>query len=90
MDASVKDDGVLLDDNLLLNECVDLLFKEVDLVDVVDLQLLEIFFQVGDILNNFLQNVISSLRGMMLESRALASQELHFLLVVIEQFYRIF
>ena len=90
MDASIKDDGVLLDDNLLLNECVDLLFKEVDLVDVVDLQLLEIFFQVGDILNNFLQNVISSLRGMMLESRALASQELHFLLVVIEQFYRIF
>ena len=90
MDASIEDDGVLLDDNLLLNECVDLLFKEVDLVDVVDLQLLEIFFQVGDILNNFLQNVISSLRGMMLESRALASQELHFLLVVIEQFYRIF
>ena len=90
MDASIENDGVLLDDNLLLNECVDLLFKEVDLVDVVDLQLLEIFFQVGDILNNFLQNVISSLRGMMLESRALASQELHFLLVVIEQFYRIF
>ena len=90
MNASVENNGVLLDNNLLLNECVDLLFEEVNLVDVVDLQLLEVLLQVGNILNDLLQDVVGCFCGVMLKSCALASQELHFLLVVIEQLNRIF
>ena len=90
MDAGVKDDGILLNNDLLLDQCVDLLLEEVDLVNVVDLKLLEVFLQVGDVLNNLLQNVVSGLRGVMLKSCALRPQELHFLLVVVEQFNCIF
>ena len=42
-DASVQCNSVLLKNNLLLNECIGLLLKEVHLVDVAVLQLEEVF-----------------------------------------------
>ena len=71
MDARVERDSILLHNNLLLHQCVDLLLEEVDFVDVVDLELLEVFLQVCDVLDDLLQNVVGSLRSMMLQSRAL-------------------
>ena len=71
MDARVERDSILLHNNLLLHQCVDLLLEEVDFVDVVDLELLEVFLQVCDVLDDLLQNVIGSLRSMVLQSRAL-------------------
>ena len=85
MDALVQGHRVLLHDNLLLHQRVDLLLEEVALVDVVGLQLLEVFLEVGDVLNDLLQDVICRLGGVMLKSRALRAQQLNFLFVIVEQ-----
>ena len=53
MDAGIKMDGVLLDDDLLLDQGVDLRLEEVALVDVIGLQLKVIFLQVGDVFDRF-------------------------------------
>ena len=90
MDAGIKMDGVLLDDDLLLDQGVDLRLEEVALVDVVGLQLKVIFLQVGDVFDDFFENIIGRLSGVMFQGGALASEELHFLLVVIQQFDGIF
>ena len=90
MDAGIKMDGVLLDDDLLLDQGVDLRLEEVALVDVIGLQLKVIFLQVGDVFDDFFENIIGRLSGVMLQGGALASEELHFLLVVIQQFDGIF
>ena len=90
VDARVEAHGVLLDDDLLLDECVDLLFEEVALVDVVDLQLLVVFLQVGNVFDDLLQDVVGRLRRVVLESCALRSQELHFFLIVVQKFDRFF
>ena len=71
MDALVQTDSVLLDHDLLLHERVHLLLEEVHLVNVVDLELLKVFLQIRDILNNLLQNVIGRFGRMVLESCAL-------------------
>ena len=71
MDTGVESDGVLLHNNLLLDQRVYLLFQEVTLVDVVGLELLEIFLQVGDVLYDLFQDVIRRLRRMVLQSCAL-------------------
>ena len=71
MDARVERDSILLHNNLLLHQCVDLLLEEVDFVDVVDLELLKVFLQIRDILNNLLQNVIGRFSRVVLESCAL-------------------
>ena len=85
MNAGVECDGVILDRELLLNQCVDLLLEEVDLIYVVLLQLLEVLLKVRNVLNDLLQDVIRRLGRMMLESGALGAQELHFLLVIVEK-----
>ena len=85
MDPCVETDGILLDSDLLLNQSVDLLLEEVALIHVVLLKFLEVFLKVGNVLNDLLQDIVGRFRGMVLQSCALASQELHFLLVVIEQ-----
>ena len=90
MDAGIKMDGVLLDDDLLLDQGVDLRLEEVALVDVIGLQLKVIFLQVGDVFDDFFENIIGRLSGVMFQGGALASEELHFLLVVIQQFDGIF
>ena len=71
MNASVECNRVLLHHNLLLHQRVHLLLEEVHLVDVVDLELLEVFLQIRDILNNLLQNVIGRFSRVVLESCAL-------------------
>ena len=76
----------MLNYDFLLYQRVDLLFEEVDLINITGLKFLEVFFEVGDIFNNFFKDVVSSLCSVMLESCAFASQELHFFLVVIQQF----
>ena len=90
MDALVQAHRVLLQDNLLLHQRVDLLLEEVALVDVVALKLLEVFLEVGDVLDNLLQDVISCLGGVMLESCALRAQKLDFFFVIVEQLYCFF
>ena len=89
-DASIKLNGVLLHRDLLLDQGVDLLFEEVALVDVVGLQLLVVLLEVGDVLDDLLQDVVGGLRGVVLQRRALRSKELHFLLVVVQQLDRLF
>ena len=85
MDASIEADGVLLDDDLLLDEGVNLLLEEVALVDVVLLELLVVLLEVGDVLDDLLQDVVSGLRCVVLQRRALRPQELHFLLIVVQK-----
>ena len=85
MDAGIKADCVLLNDNLLLDQRVDLLLQEVAFIDVVCLKLLVVFLQVGDVFNDLLEDVVSSLSCMMLKRGALASEQLNFLLVVVQQ-----
>ena len=90
MNAGVQGDGVLLQDNLLLNKSVNLLFKEVALVDIVRLELLVVLLKVGDVFDDLLQDIVSRLSRVVLKSCALASEELHFFLVVIEKLDGVF
>ena len=71
VNACVQADSVLLHHNLLLNQCIDLLLQEVTLVDVIRLQLLVVFLQVSDVLNDLLQDIVCSLCCMMFQSCAL-------------------
>ena len=66
VNASIKADSVLLDDDFLLDKSIDLLFEEVALVHVVLLELLVVFFKVRDIFDDLLQDIIGSLGSMML------------------------
>ena len=86
VDARVELDGVLLHGNLLLDQGIHLLFEEVALVDIVSLLLLVVFLEVGNVLDDLLEDVIGGLRGVVLQCRALRAKELHFLLVVIQEF----
>ena len=70
MDALVQTDGVLLDHDFLLHQRVHLLLEEVALVDVIRLQLLEVFLQVSYVLNDLFKNVIGRLSGMVFQRRA--------------------
>ena len=72
MNACVKAYSVLLDYHLLLDDSVNLLLEELALVSIVDLELIEILVKVGDVLDNFFQDVICSLCSMMLQGGALA------------------
>ena len=71
VNASVKSNGILLHNDLLLHQSVHLLLEEVALVSIVDLELLEVFLKIGDVLNDLLQNVIGRLSGVVLQSCAL-------------------
>ena len=84
MNASVQGDSILLNDHLFLDKRVNLLFEEVAFVDIVGLKLLEITVQVVDVFNDFLKDVVSRFGCVVLQGRALAAQQLHLLLVVIE------
>ena len=55
------------------------------LVHVVLLKLLKVALEVGNVLNNLLQDVIGSLGGVVLERGTFRTQELHVLLVIIEK-----
>ena len=90
VNASVKADSILLQNDLLLDEGVDLLLKEVALIYIDLLMLLEVFLKVGNILDDLLKDIVSGLSGMMLQCGALASQQLHFFLVVIQELDSIF
>ena len=85
MNACVESNRVLLHSNLLLDQGVDLLLEEVAFVAVSCLDLLEIFLKVCDVFNDFFEDVVGSFGGMVLQSGALRSQELHFLLVVVQE-----
>ena len=71
VDARVELDGVLLHGNLLLDQGIHLLFEEVALVDIVSLLLLVVFLEVGNVLDDLLEDVIGGLRGVVLQRRAL-------------------
>ena len=74
MDAGVESDGVLLNDDLLLDEGVGLLLEEVVLVLVGGLELEEVLLKVGDVFDDLLKNVIGGLSGVVLEGGTLTSQ----------------
>ena len=84
VNAGVQADSVLLEHDFLLDDGVHLLLKEVALVDVVDLKFEVILFKVVDVLNDFLQDVVSGFSGMMLQGGALTPQKLHIFLVVVQ------
>ena len=92
MNACVESNCVLLHNNLLLDKRVDLLLEEVAFVAVSCLDLLEIFLKVCDVFDDFLKNVVGSFGGMVFQSGALRSEELHFFLVVVQEldcFFRV-
>ena len=66
VNACVELNSVRLHCDLLLDQSVDLLLQEVALIDVVLLKLLEVFLEVSDVLNDFLQDVVCCLSCMML------------------------
>ena len=84
MDSCVQADRILLNQKFLLDERIHLLFEEVALVDIVGLKLDEVIVQIGDVLYDLLKDVVCGLCGVVLEGGALAPQQLHLLLVVIE------
>ena len=90
VNARIKADSVLLHHDLLLNQRVDLLLQEVALIDIVCLQLLEVLFQVGNVVDDLLQNVIRSLCCVVLQRGTLTAQELHLFLIVIEKLHGFF
>ena len=90
MNTSIEADRILLQNDLLLDEGVDLLLKEVALIYIDLLMLLEIFLKVGNILDDLLEDVVSGLSSVMLQCGALASKQLHFFLVVIQKLDGIF
>ena len=71
VDARVELDGVLLHGDLLLDQGIHLLFEEVALVDIVSLLLLVVFLEVGNVLDDLLEDIIGGLRGVVLQCRAL-------------------
>ena len=71
VDARVELDGVLLHGNLLLDQGIHLLFEEVALVDIVSLLLLVVFLEVGNVLDDLLEDIIGGLRGVVLQCCAL-------------------
>ena len=90
VNAGVDADRVLLKNDLLLDQSVHLLFEEVALVAIVDLDLVEILLQVSNVFDDFLQDVIGGLSGVMLESSTLWSEQLHLLFIVLQKFDRFF
>ena len=72
VNACVKAYSVLLDYHLLLDDSVNLLLEELALVSIVDLELIEILVKIGDVLDNFFQDIVSSLCSMVLQGGALA------------------
>ena len=84
MNACVQTDCILLNDHLFLDKRVHLLFKEEAFVGIIGLKLEEVVVQVADVFYDFPKDVVSRFGGVMLEGRALATQQLHLLLVVIE------
>ena len=65
-DAGVQGDGVLLKSDSLLDELVSLLLEEVNLIDVLSLEVEVVFFKVGDVFDDLLQDVIGGLGSVML------------------------
>ena len=90
VDARVDADRVLLKNDLLLDQSVHLLFEEVALVAIVDLDLVEVLLQVSNVFNDFLQDVIGGLCGVMLECSTLRTEQLHLLFIVLQKFDRFF
>ncbi len=90
VDTGVDADCVLLKNDLLLDQSVHLLFEEIALVSIVDLDLVEILLQVGNIFNDLLQDVVGGLCGVMLECSTLRSEQLHFFFIVLQKFDRFF
>ena len=84
MNARVQADCILLNEHLFLDKRVDLLFEEIAFVGIISLKLKVVIVQVGDVFYDFLKDVISRFGCMMLQGRALAPQQLHLLLVIIE------
>lgn len=75
-----------MESDLLLVKSGNLSLQVVNLVNVGLLVLQVVFFKVGNVLNNFLQNVVGGLSSVMLQSCALTSQELNVLLVLVQLF----
>ena len=86
--SAVEVNCVLLQGNFFLNQNMSLLLQKVALVDVTMLQLQIVLFQICDVFDDFLQNIVGSFSCMVFESCAFAPQQLDFLPVVVQQFQR--
>ena len=83
-DSVVDHDAVLLQSDLLHLEVARLLSQEVHFVDVVLLIFPEVLLQIVNVLQNFFQDVVEALGGLVLESSALRPQQLRVLLVIVQ------
>ena len=63
----VESDGVLLEGDAFLHQLVGLLLEEVDLVDIDLLELEVILLEVGNVLDDLLENVVSGFSCVVLE-----------------------
>ena len=85
-DTIINHDCVLLKPHLLLLQLTRLLLQESDLVQIILLQLPEIFLKIIDVLKNFLKDVIEALSALMLQGRTLRPQQLGVFLIIIQLF----
>ena len=83
-DTVVDHDCVLLQPHLLLLQLTGLLFQERDLVEVILLELTEIFLEVVDVLENLLEDVVKALCALVFKGRTLRSKELGVFLIIVE------
>ena len=83
-DTVVDHDCVLLQTHLFLLKLAGLLFQKRDLIKVMLLELTEIFFEVVDVLENLLEDIVKALCALVLKSRTLRSKELGVFLIIVE------
>ena len=84
-DARVEGHRVLLEGDLLLIQNGIFGLQVVDLVDVQLLQLKVVLLEVGDVFDHFFQDVVGGLGGVVLQGSALRPEQLHLLLVFVEE-----
>lgn len=80
----IDHDGVLLESHLLLLKLTGLLFEESDLIQIVLLQLTEIFLKIIDVLQDLFKDIIEALCTLVLQGSALRSQKLRVFFIVIQ------
>ena len=73
-DSCVQSDRVLLKRNLLLVKSGYFCFQEVHLINILLLNLQVVSLEVGEILNHFFQDVVTSFSSMVFQSSAFRSE----------------
>ena len=75
-----------MESDTLLDQLVGLLLEEVDLVDVDLLELEVVLFEVGNVFDDLLEDVVGRFSCVVLQRCALGSEQLHLFFVIVKHF----